>query len=249
MNSRLKSSEKPSLSLFIYSLLTGIFLSSFLNLSWINPANAEEKSLRTLTVTGQGIETIPTTITQISLGVEIQGKTAAEVQQEVANRTSAIINFLDSRNVKQLQTTGIQLQPNYDYNNQQRRLIGYVGTNTLSFRVKTEQIGDLLDESVKVGATRIDGVSFPATEEVISEAQKEALRKATLDAQQQADTVLKTLNFNAKEVVNIQINGANPPEPRLYQVDQFAKAASPVSTPVIGGEQKVQASVTLQISY
>jgi|GEM_PF-2925210 len=45
-------------------------------LGCINPAIAQERLLRTLTVTGQGIERIPTTLTRVQLGVEVQGKTA-----------------------------------------------------------------------------------------------------------------------------------------------------------------------------
>lgn len=212
-------------------------------------ALAQETMLQTLTVTGQGVERIPTTLTQVQLGVEIRGETATEVYEKVAVQTSAVVDFLRSRNVERLQTTGIGLQANYDYSNNQRRLLGYIGTNTVSFRLKTEQIGTLLDEAVRRGATRIDGVTFTATEEAIAAAQKEALRRATLDAQQQSDAVLKTLNFTAREVVSIQVNGASPPQPRFARPEQLSRMAADVSTPVIGGEQTVEAAVTLQISY
>jgi len=41
------------------------------------PASAQEKAQlwRTLTVSGSGVETIATTLTRVSLGVEVQGKT------------------------------------------------------------------------------------------------------------------------------------------------------------------------------
>jgi uncharacterized protein len=230
----------------------GITLAIFglLGLILIKPAMSEEKLLPTLTVTGQGSEKIPTTLTQIELGVEITGKTATEVQQEVAQRTSTVVEFLKSRNVEQLQTTGVQLQPTYDYSDNQSKLSGYIGTNTVSFRLKTDQVGNLLDETVKAGATRINNVSFTATEAAISSAQKESLRKATLDAQALADTVLKTLNFAPKQIVNIQINQASVPQPTLVRAEQLSKAsADAASTPIIGGEQTVDASVTLQISY
>lgn len=212
-------------------------------------AVAQEKVLQTLTVTGQGIERIPTSLTQVQLGVEVQGKTATEVQQQVARQTTAVVEFLRTRPIERLQTAGIGLQPNYDYSNNQRRLLGFIGTNTVSFRIKTEQIGNLLDEAVQRGATRIDGISFTATDDAIATAQKEALRKATQDAQQQSDAVLRALNLTAKEVVSIQINNANPPQPRFYNEQALAKASADVSSPVIGGEQAVQASVTLQIRY
>lgn len=212
------------------------------------PAIAQEKILRTLTVTGQGQEMILTSLTQVQLGVEIKGQTAAEVQQEVARRSSAVVELLRSRGVEKLQTTGIQLQPAYDYSNNQQRLVGYVGANIVSFRLPIEQVGNLLDEAVKAGATRIDSVSFTASDSAIAAAQKQALQLATEDAQQQADTVLSTLNLTRKEIVNIQVNGASTPPPQPLMAREAARMDS-ATTPVIGGEQTVSASVTLQISY
>ena len=221
-----------------------------LSLISINPAIAQEAQLRTLTVTGQGIKKIPTTITSVQLGVEVQDKTAAQVQLSCAKRTSAVVDFLRSRKVDQLQTTGIRLEPNYQYNNNERRLLGYIGTNTVSFRLTTEQVGAVLDGAVNSGATTINGLSFTATDDAIAMAQKEALRLATLDAQQQSDAVLKALNLVPKQIVNIQINGASiVPSPRPFVAAQLSRTAANVTTPVIGGEENVQASVTLQISY
>ena len=210
-------------------------------------AIAQEERLRTLTITGQGLEQIATTLTEVQLGVEIRGESATGVQQEVAQRTAAVIEAVRSRSVEQLQTTGIQLQPLYSYENDNQRLIGYVATNTISFRLPTEQVGTLLDEAVRTGATRIDGVSFTATESAISEAQQEALRRAVQDAQQQAQTVLQALNLSSKEVVSIQVGDASVPPPRPVEAARLANDAA--STPVVGGEQTVRASVTLEVSY
>jgi uncharacterized protein len=211
--------------------------------------NAKESKLRTLTVTGEGKEMIPTTLTQVQLGVEVQGQTSEEVQQEVANQSTSVVNLLKSRNVQQLQTTGISLQPNYDYSSNERKLIGYIGTNIVSFRLETEQIGNLLDEAVKTGATRIDQISFTATDGAIATAQKQALQAAVKDAQAQAEAVLSTLNYTSQDIVKIQVNGANMPQPMpQLEMAALAKDAN-ASTPVIGSEQTVMASVTLDVSY
>lgn len=216
------------------------------------PASAEEKEKlwRTLTVSGRGVETIATTLSQVSLGVEVQGKTAQEVQKEAARRSSAVVDLLKSRNVEKLETTGVRLNPVYSYTNNVQKITGYAASNTVSFRFPTDKVGTLLDEAVKTGATQINGVSFVATDEAISNAQKQALKKATQDAQQQADAVFSTLGLQKKEIVSIQINGATPPPPPMLQRAEFAKASlADASTPIVGGEQEVQASVTLQISY
>jgi uncharacterized protein len=224
-----------------------LLVSSLISLSLTNPVLAEKKMLHILTVTGQGTQQIPTTITEVQLGVEIKGETAEQVQQEVANKSSAVVEFLRSRQVDKLQTTGVSLQPNYDYSNNQSKLIGYIGTNTVSFRLPTAKMGNLLDEAVQAGATRIDNLSFTAEETAISEAQKQALRKATEDAKQQANTVLESLDFSLKDIVGIQVNGANSPAPQPMMMESMKAADS--STPVAGGEQTVRANVSLQISY
>lgn len=234
-----------------------IFLTLVLSTNFTNSVLAQDKGqtknmlLRTLTVSGRGVESIPTTLTEVRLGVEVQRKTITEAQQEAARRSDAVVSLLKSRpQIEKLQTTGITLNPVYSYNNNTQKLTGYIATNTVSFRVATEKIGMLLDDTVKVGASRIDGITFIATDSAISAAQQQALKKATQDAQQQANSVLSSLNLTPKEIVNIQINNTNVPPPQPLFQDRTANLAeAKVATPVIGGEQKVEASVTLQISY
>lgn len=244
MNSILQRGDRLNFRNLITALCLTLTLVSFAGL---DPAQAQEQRLRTLTVTGRGIEAIPTTQTQVRLGVEVQGKTAAEVQQEAARRSSAVVELLRSRQVEKLQTSGISLNPTY--NNNQRQITGYTATNTVTFRINTQSAGTLLDDAVKVGATRIDGVSFVATESAIEQAQKQALKKATQDAQSQADEVLNALNFKRGEILSIQLNGASAPPPVYRQIEDRSANVSFATTPVVGGEQEIQASVTLQISY
>ncbi|HEY9895737.1 MAG TPA: SIMPL domain-containing protein [Candidatus Sericytochromatia bacterium] len=228
-----------------------VISAGLLSLAFANPVLAQEKMMRTLTVTGRGTEMVATTITQVRLGVEAQGKTANEVQQEVARRSNAVVNLLKARQVDKLETTGINLNPSYQYDNGKQTLTGYSASNIVSFRIATEKAGTLLDEAVKAGASRIDGVSFIATDEAIAATQKNALREATQDAQAQADAVFSALNLTKGQIVSVQVNGASAPPPRPLEDFQAmrASAAPKAPSPVIGGEQEVQASVTLQISY
>ncbi len=212
------------------------------------PSYANTRELRTITVTGEGIENIATSKAIVRLGVEVQGKEAGKVQQETANRSDAVVKFLRSRQVEKLETTGISLQPNYDYSNNQRRLIGYIGANLISFQIDIAQAGSLIDEAVKVGATRIDGVSFTAGESAIASAQRIALIKATEQAREQATIVLQALGLVAKETVSIQVGNTGNPVP-IARSEAVFRSADAASSPVIGGEQTLRAAVTLEISY
>ena len=219
-----------------------------MSLSVMKPAIAQEQEmLRTITVMGQGMESVATTLTMVRLGVEVQAETAIAAQEEAARRSNSVVELLRSRNVSRLQTTGISLNPIYDYSNDRQRIVGYQATNIVSFEVPNDRAGEILDDAVDAGASRIDGVSFMATDEAIARARQVALREATEDALEQADAVLSTLGLTRDEVVSIQVNNASAPPPIFLEsrAAQFADAP----TPVIGGEQDIQASVTLQIRY
>ncbi|WP_445246646.1 SIMPL domain-containing protein [Microcoleus sp. OTE_8_concoct_300] len=246
MNSNLQRGDRINFRSLLTALCLTLTLVSFLGL---DAAAAQEQRIRTLSVTGRGVEAIPTTQTQVALGVEVQGKTAAEVQQEAARRSSAVVALLRSRQVQKLETTGITLSPSYTYENNQQRLIGYIATNTVSFRLNTQSAGTLLDDAVQAGATRIQGVSFVAAESAIEQAQKQALKKATQDAQAQADAVFSALNLKRGEILNIQVNGASAPPPMYRQLAASRAAVADATTPVVGGEQQIEASVTLQFGY
>jgi uncharacterized protein YggE len=80
---------------------------------------------------------VQTTKAEVSLGVDVQGSDAATVQREVAQRSTAVVELLRSRNVDKLETTGVQLTPNYNYENGRSEIVGYTGSNTVSFQVPT----------------------------------------------------------------------------------------------------------------
>jgi uncharacterized protein YggE len=212
-------------------------------------AQMDSSLLRTITVTGQGDEAIATTISQVSLGVEVRGKTAEEVQSEIATRSQKLVTFLKSKKVDQLTTTGVYLQPEYNYDDGTQRLTGYIATNSVSFEVPIAAAGSIMDEAVKEGATRIDGVYFWAEDDALAAAEKIALAEAARDAKTQADAVLAALGLTAQDVVQIQVNGSQPIDTPYVKADSLAIAASAGNSAVEGGEQTVNAMVTLTIRY
>lgn len=232
---------------WLAGLSVAIALFPVLPLPLLLPVRAETHAVRVLTVTGQGSESLPTTLATISLAVEVIGPTAESVQSDMAERSAALVDFLQSQPIQDLGTTGIRLNPRYDYSSDQQRLIGYIASNTVRFDIAVDQAGDLLDDAVQAGATRIDNIQFRATDAAIAAAQHQALRSATLDAQEQADVVLATLNLTHQDIVGIQVNHAQSPFPPMSPL--VAREASLTSTPVMASDQEVTASVTLQIQY
>ncbi|MBH8574649.1 SIMPL domain-containing protein [Nostocaceae cyanobacterium CENA369] len=207
---------------------------------------------QTLVVSGRGTVDIPRTTAKVSLGVEVQGETSALVQQELAKRSLAVVNLLKAHSdVTKLETTSISLNPRYSQKGGKQVISGYSATNIVRFQIAPEKIGTLLDEAVKTGATRVDGVTLVASDEAIAAAQKEAIDAASKDARSQADAALGALELKQREIVSIQINGARPPMPVAMPLSSLAQnsTADLASTPVVAGEQRIEAFVTLQVRY
>ncbi len=205
---------------------------------------------RTLTATGQGSVAVETSIAVIRLGVVIQGETAQSVQQQVAERSERLVNRLKELQVSALQTTGISLYPQYDYQQSPPRLTGVQGQNSLQFEVPIARAGQVLDEAVAAGATQVESVSFRADEATLLQARSRALTQAVEDAQRQASDVLRALNLSIRSVERIQIHSDGyvaPPPISFARADSVRLEAA--STPVEGGQQTVRAQVTLEIRY
>ncbi|MEB3209915.1 MAG: SIMPL domain-containing protein [Leptolyngbyaceae bacterium] len=212
---------------------------------------SQERQLRTLSVSGQGMERVQTTLAEVSLGVVAEAPTAAEAQQIAAQQSDRVVSELRSQDVENLETTGITLRPVYSYERETERIVGYTASNTVKFRVDIDQAGMLMDDAVNAGATQITGIQFIAEDDAIAAAQLQALQAATRDAQAQANAVLSALGFSPEEIISIEVNNAQAPMPIRPPIPEAAslRVAQDANTPVIGGEQQVNATVTLHISY
>ena len=210
-----------------------------------SPANTDTR--RILEVTGQGEVSVPTTITKVELGIQVQKPTATEVQQEVARRSTAVVDVLQKLGAQELQTTQIQLNPVYSFQNDTQTLTGFEGRNTLQFQLPTNQAGSAIDTAIQAGANLVQSISFTASDTALQQARLEAISEAVQDAQTQANVVFNTLQLTPGEIIDIDINAANIPNPSPPIFD--LKTANAATTPILGGPQTVQASVSLDILY
>ena len=116
---------------------------------------AQTDTPKILEVTGQGAVSVPTNTAQIQVGVEIEKATATEVQQEIAQITSAVVEQLNQIGVNELQTISISLRPNIEFDQGQSTVVGFIGSNVLQFEITTEQAGETIDAAIQAGANSI----------------------------------------------------------------------------------------------
>jgi hypothetical protein len=134
------------------------------------------------------------------------------------------------------------------YENNRQTQTGFVGQTSVSFVVAIPQAGATIDAAVDAGANQVDQISFIATDAELNAAKQLALQDAVKDAQAQGNSVLSVLGFNAKSIDSIVIGESAIAYPVPQPREAFLAKAD-ASTPILGGEQKVNATVTLKISY
>ena len=202
-----------------------------------------------LEVTGVGEVSVPTTITTVDLGIQVEAATATEAQQQAAQQTADVVDVLENLDAQELQTTSVRLFPIYSFEDDTRELTGFQARNTLSFELPNEEAGAAIDAAIGAGANLVQNISFSASDEALQQARLQALEQAVEQAQIEARTVFNTLDLIPQEIVGIEIlsDGASNPFPQPLEFD--ASFARDTTTPILGSDSTVQASIALDILY
>lgn len=202
--------------------------------------------LRTITVAGDGEASGVPDIAILSIGVETEGKTAAEALDKNAARMSAAIAKLKARGVapKDMQTSSLSVGPRYDYSNDGRppRIVGYTANNSLTVKLRDlAKAGSIIDDAVGDGANTLGGVSFGFDDP--KPLMNEARQAAVKDARAKAELYAAAAGVTLGPVLQINDGYASPPSPPpMMEMRVAAKAAS---TPIETGESAVNANVTM----
>ncbi len=182
------SQANPSLLQRTPKFMTMSKLLALLTLLVFSGVSAQKCGIETNVIKSNGVgeRSLPTTIALVRLGIEAQDKTAVGAQAKIANASNKLVTFLKSQNVQMLQTTGVSLNPQFNFSVTPSQIIGYTASNTVSFEVAVDRAGALLDGAVQNGATNINGVTFKATPAATATARKQALADAVENAKMEA---------------------------------------------------------------
>ena len=235
-------------------------MASALALMAATPALAQQGGTTVTTATTQGpiltfsvseeVRSRPDQAT-VGAGVTTTAPTAVEAMRTNATAMDKLIAAAKARGIKadDIQTSGINLSPQYDYNNQgpgqPPRFIGYQVTNTVRATTdKIADIGPLLDALVAAGGTNIEGPWFGMKD---ADAQLVGARGAAIkSAEAKAADYAKLTGFRGVELVSISEGGFAGPNPPMPMVRLQAMDAAK-STPVEPGQ--VANTLTLNFQY
>tara|TARA_A100001391_G_scaffold7621_2_gene4765 strand:- start:18426 stop:19163 length:738 start_codon:yes stop_codon:yes gene_type:complete len=185
----------------------------------------------------------------INAGVTTRGATAVAAMQANATQMDRVLAQVTSLGVPEnrVQTSGITLNPQYDYrNNQPPQFTGYEATNTVTLELRDlDRIGPVLDALVAAGATNLNGPTWAIVDD--SSAKQQAREAAFAKARQQAEDYARMAGFGSARLLSVE-ESLNYATPMFNRVANEALSSAPApATPTRPGQVATQ--ITLTVKY
>ncbi len=194
------------------------------------------------------VQATPDTAT-IGGGVTTRANTAVEAMRQNAAAMSKVVDRLRALGIdrKYIQTSSINLNPQYQYNNDNvpPRFLGYDASNQVNVLLRDmAKVGPTLDALVAAGATNVSGPNFSLEADAAAKAQ--ARRTAWQRAEAQAKEYAAMAGYKGVKLLAVA-EGISSSGPMLQSFDVIATSARLEKTPVEPGQ--VGTGVTLTVKY
>ena len=199
-----------------------------------------------IVVGGTGRVSVEPDVADLRLGVSVARPTVDTARAVAAETMDAILAAVAAVGVdrRDVRTTLLSVQPRYDYReNQPPVLTGYELANVVEVTVRDlARLGDVVDGTLRAGATSMDGLSFRVADPAPPE--REARLRAMAAARARADVLAEAAGLAIVGVSDIVEGGMpSPPEPRNKAARMMV--AEDASTPVEAGSLEIAVSVTV----
>lgn len=209
------------------------------------PRHADPE-IGTIVVAGTGRVSVEPDVADLRLGVSVSRPTVESARAVAAETMDAILAAVADAGLERrdVRTTLLSVQPRHDYReNRQPVLTGYELANMVEVTVRDlARLGDVVDGTLRAGATSMDGLSFRVADR--APAEREARLRAMAEARARAEVLAEAAGLAIVGVSDIVEGGvASPPEPR-YQAARMM-VSEDASTPVEAGSLEVAVSVTV----
>ena len=208
-------------------------------------ASAQTALPAMISVTGEATISVPPDQAQIEAGASSYAKTARQASEANNNAMGQLLLALKAANIdqKDIQTSRLLLQPQYEPNHSPPTVVGYRASNQVTVRLRdVAKVASTIDLLVGAGATDIGGVNF-----IVSQASKlldDARAQAIADARRKAEIYAKAAGVTLGEPLSISEEGGSSPGP----VFRAKMTAAPMAaTPIAQGEETL--SVTVNVSW
>lgn len=200
-----------------------------------------------IVTSGEGVVKRAPDRASVTIAAESRARTAAEAQRINAEAMAAVLDRIKAAGIPAdaIQTTGYNLQPEFDYANGRQTLREYVARNQVQVRIDTlSKTGDVIAAAVATGATNVSNIQFDLKDRDAVE--REALRIAVSDARRRAEAAAAGAGVQLGSIIRIDEQRDTPMPVRPMAMARVAGGGiGPSAVPVEAGEIEIRAHVTL----
>ena len=161
--------------------------------------------LAVIVTTGEGVVKQAPDRAWVTIAAESRARTAADAQRMNTDAMTAVIEKIKASGIAAdaIQTSGYNLQPEFDYANGRQSLRGYVARNEVQVRVDAlAKTGEVIAAAVGTGATNVSGVRMDLKER--DSLERDALRRAVQDARQRANSAAAGAGVTIDRVIRVE---------------------------------------------
>jgi len=216
------------------------------------PVTAQEAPSPAVTVSGEGTVTAQPDQAVVRFGVVTRAETAQETRANNATAAKTAMNAVRALDIpdEKLRMESLRLQPRYEYDDDERRLVGYEATRQVVVELNDlEVLPQLVADVVAGGANRLDKIDYQLSDR--SRFRDEALREAAQSARDKARLLAETLDADLGPVRTINEQSFDFVRSRSQQVRmQMAKTADAAQAdPEAYAAGEIEVSAQVQVVF
>lgn len=208
-----------------------------------------EDSRRSITTTGNGVVIAQNNRAVMYLAVETMSADAKQAAQDNANIMTKVKHAVIGAGAApdKIETDNYTLYPVYEYDKGKVKSRKYEVNNRMKVVVEDlTKAGAVMDAAISAGANRIENIMFTVRNP--GKYKDDALREAAQDARRKADIIAASLGKTVTNIISVTDNSVRV-SPRNYMMNAKMAGgndmAESVTTPMEGGDAKVESSVTV----
>lgn len=216
------------------------------------PVTAQKAPSPAVTVSGDGSVTAQPDQAVVRFGVVTQAETAEEARANNAAAAKTAMNAVRALDVpdEKLRMESLRLQPRYEYDDDERRLVGYEATRQVVVELDDLAVlPQLVADVVEGGANRLDTIDYQLSDR--SRFRDEALRKAAQSARDKARLLAETLDADLGPVrtINEQSFDFVRPRPQQARVQMAKTADAAQAEPEAYAAGEIEVSAQVQVVF
>ncbi|MFA7157524.1 MAG: SIMPL domain-containing protein [Bacilli bacterium] len=204
----------------------------------------------TITIQGEGEVYAVPNIGAIDIAVVTEALKVEKAMSENTEKMNNVIGALKTDfniDEKDIQTQNFNINPRYEWNDNERILVGYEINQVINVKIRNlDIIGDVIQKSTDLGANDINSLSFTFDDD--EALKQEAREKAIQNAKDKAEALAKDLGVKMVKIVDFYESFSVPATRGVYYNEAMKMKISldsATSADIEVGQNKITSTVSI----